>query len=330
LCTHNFLFVSFKDAIQQGEHLEHFHAYKSQQITATGTGTGTETIEWHLDQGLALLFTPGLIKNTPTEGFFIRLQDGSEVMVKFEAHDDLVLLLGDGVNQYVNAILGTSLRPVPHSMRMPKTNNDDSPPPRVWYGRMVLPPPFAIHPVHQKTFGDLRNAILTATSSIIEENHDEATSLGCSARSMKARQLNDNMTCEQDTFFCWHACFNHTEEASPEACESKELDLACINDARELWDGVHDPSFFPGCVDLATAVKYTRVAASSNHTNATTGNQNATTGDNEDAQRGGHDDIDKIDQELDDTPTSVSFGIGMSRSLVGATMVLINIVVVVL
>jgi hypothetical protein len=340
-----------QETFQQGEHLEHFHSYKSptrQQDTVTASIDGTdETIDWHLDQGLALLFTPGLIQNTPSEGFFIRLPDGSEVMVHFEPQDEVVVLLGDGVNQYMNPILGTSLRPVPHALRMPKMmNNNDAP--RIWYGRMVLPPPSAIHPVHQKTFGDLRDALMRASAgtSTTKDNHEETMALGCSSSSMTARHLNDNITCQEETqFFCWHACFNHTEEASPEACASQELDLACVNDARQLWDGAHDPAFYPGCVDLATAVTFTRsdsvdpastnATTGKNHTNAaTTGKNhtNATTGDKEEDEGDQTNDTDTIDQELDDTsPTSASFDIGLSRSVFGATMmVLVSIVVVVL
>jgi hypothetical protein len=124
---------------------------------------------------------------------------------------------------------------------------------------------------------------MATTGTTTKVDHEEAMELGCSSSSMKARTLNEVMTCQQGTLFCWHACISHTDEASPEACESKDLDLACINDAGELWDGIHDGSFFPGCVDLTMAVTSSDVVHStmttvvSNHTN-TTGSYNAAVG----------------------------------------------------
>ena len=226
---------SLVQVVDQGEHLEHFHTYQTE-----AGASEQETIEWHIDQGLALIFTPGLIHGEPAQGFYIELADGV-VMVDFEEQDDLVILLGDGVNQYVNAALQVPLRALPHSLQMP---NDDEP--RVWYGRMVLPPSDAIHPVHLQTFGDLRESMI----------HKNDLAVGCSS-TMYARQLEET-SCEQDSFFCWHRCFNLTEELSPEACAVEGLDLACINDERELWIGDHNPNFYPGCVDLDTAVNYTK------------------------------------------------------------------------
>ena len=57
------------DLIQQGDHLEHFHAYtttttgiassSAREPPTTTTHHTATTIDWHTDQGLALLFTPG-------------------------------------------------------------------------------------------------------------------------------------------------------------------------------------------------------------------------------------------------------------------------------
>lgn len=282
---------TFAEVVESGEHLEHFHSYQAPALPVKSV----ETIEWHTDQGLALVFTPGLINGQPTEGFYVQLKDGSTAMVQFDEQDDLVIMLGDGVNQYVNTALETtsSLRSVPHALRMPATTE-----PRVWYGLMVLPPADAVHPVHQETFGDLRQSMIDK----------ESLALGCSS-TLQARQL-EEISCEEDTFFCWHRCFNHTDEVSPEACAEQGLDLACINAERKLWtEDLHDKQFGPGCVDLATAENYT---APTNHT----GHTNHTAPTNEENENPANGDV-----------TSASFVKSFSTAII-AVGILLNVVAV--
>ena len=221
--------------VSHGEHLEHFHVYKKPQDNESN-----RTIEWHVDQGLFLLFTPGLINGETTNDFYIQRPDGSTAQVEFHAeNDDLVLLLGDGVNQYVNNQgLERPLRAVPHTLRMFPTTEAA---PRMWYGRMVLPPPQSIHPTHGETFGSIRDGMLTGSL------------LGCSS-TMKARELQD-VTCDPDTaMFCWHRCMNFTDyDVSIDSCAADGLDLACANDDGALWNNKHDSQFKLACVDLETA-----------------------------------------------------------------------------
>jgi len=254
---------SLKDVVQQGEHLEHFHSYQASMEDYDQDNV--DTIEWHIDQGMALVFTPGLLAKTGeiSQGFHVKLADGSTAMVDFEEQDDLVILLGDGINQYINGALKIKdhLRALPHALRVPKTDQ-----PRVWYGLMMLPPPDALHPVYQETFADLRH-------SMMFEEHSGSLALGCSS-SMQARELND-ITCEDNTFFCWHRCFNYTADASPDVCESQGLDLACVNDERQLWIGDHNENFYPGCVNLATAKNYTAPTNHSEHNNKGAGDTSA-------------------------------------------------------
>eukprot|EP00956_Cyclotella_meneghiniana_P039111 scaffold165788_cov23-Cyclotella_meneghiniana.AAC.1 len=49
---------------------------------------------------------------------------------------------------------------------------------------------------------------------------------------------------------CWHACFNHTEDISPTACESRDLELACVSNVDgSIWDGeVHGKEYEPACI----------------------------------------------------------------------------------
>jgi len=230
----------------QGDQLEHFHCYFKDDDSSTHAD---ETIEWHTDQGLALIFTPGSVDGKPTDGFYIQLQDGSTEMVDFQESDDLVILLGDGVNQYLNPALedvGANLRALPHALRMPTTTSNNNP--RVWYGRMVLPPSNAMHPLHPWTFGEIRDQMMGNSKDSI------ASLIGCSD-DLLARELSET-TCEPGvSAYCWHQCMNYSSYGvSPKICSQKNLQLACVNPQGFLWvNSVHDPAFRLGCADLATA-----------------------------------------------------------------------------
>jgi hypothetical protein len=65
--------------------------------------------------------------------------------------DSLHIMLGDGVQQYINPRLARSappLRSTPHAMVMPRGADGES---RSWYGRMFLPPADAISEEHGTT-----------------------------------------------------------------------------------------------------------------------------------------------------------------------------------
>ena len=243
--------------VENGEHLEHFHSY--QATRKTPPNDQEETIELHTDQGLFLVFTPGLLVSENeagylTGGFLIQLQDGSLAEVEFSNKDDFVIMLGDGVNQYVNPKLKSGdkpLRATPHALTMPQHNKDEA---RVWYGRMVLPPADAVHPQHnddEMTFGELRQVMIDA--SISKQDHaDDALSLGCSS-TMVARQLEET-TCEGDTLLCWHRCMSTTEfGVSEEICANQNLSMMCINPRGQLWDNTHG-DFYPGCIDPSSEI----------------------------------------------------------------------------
>ena len=189
---HGYNFDTIQDVVEAGEHLEHFHSYQKD----TTSTSKEETIDFHIDQGLFLVFSPALliqdssILGTLKEGFYVQRQDGTRARVDFDNQDDLVFLLGDGVNQYINPKLTNKiqLRATPHAVSMHCYGSEKA---RVWYGRMVLPPADALHPVHGKSFGNLRD------SNIQGEHKD----LACSSN-MVARQL-ETTACEADTLFCW-------------------------------------------------------------------------------------------------------------------------------
>ena len=89
------------EVVAGGEVLDHFHSYQKFNVDAE-----ERTIEFHVDQGLVLAFTPGLMMDSSaggasgvSEGFYVRDSAGSEYELMFDEEDDLVFMLGDGANQ---------------------------------------------------------------------------------------------------------------------------------------------------------------------------------------------------------------------------------------
>ena len=257
--TNNERFSTFADIVHHGEHLEHFHSYQRnvngpQAVVAnTTTIADVDTIPMHTDQGLFLVFSPGRIVHqdgaeatapTLSSDFFIELSDGSRVNVDFDAADDLVVLLGDGVHQYVNPSLERDqfLRAVPHALKLPERNEGEA---RVWYGRMVLPPSAAIHSRAGVTFGQVREA------QIATAQNPNFLAFGCSKEDLVARQL-EVESCESDTLYCWHKCMPLADYNVSEAiCHQQGEEVFCVDSNGHLWDGSHG-DFFPGCATNGT------------------------------------------------------------------------------
>ena len=100
-------YQDFAQTVAGGEHLEHFHSYQKQTKKTT---TNQDTIELHTDQGLFIAFTPGLLLPAGSggggesllalsKGLVIQDSDGKNHVVEFTYDDDLVFMMGDGVNQ---------------------------------------------------------------------------------------------------------------------------------------------------------------------------------------------------------------------------------------
>ena len=243
--------------------MEHFHSYETMKLNSEFSPSfpaqEDTTIDMHLDQGLFLIFTPGRIYDpvkdrlSMARDFFIQLPDQKvPVLVEFDANDDLVVLLGDGMNQYVNNRKSSSnnfhLRAVPHSLSIQPNQQ-----PRVWYGRMVLPPPSAVHPDHGISFGEIRRAMIEENSSSQAVPEASLSHLGCSGGHATARQLEETM-CKSDSLMCWHRCMSLEEfDVSESICASQNLTLSCINPRGQLWDETHG-DFYPGCIDPLTAI----------------------------------------------------------------------------
>ncbi|KAI2493763.1 hypothetical protein MHU86_20768 [Fragilaria crotonensis] len=236
---------SLVDIVHQGDHLEHFHAYYTSTMHDTDLDT---TIDWHIDQGLLLAFSPGQSSGQTTDGFFIQLEDGSTETVRFDQEDEIVFFFGDGANQIINPVLikhGRSpMRVLPHALKMPRLDEE-----RLWYGRMVLAPADALHPVHLKSFGDIRN-------NMIQQDEDYL-SIGCSSSAV-ARLLHEdeNTACNETmSSYCWHSCMNYTDyDASPDLCTGRALMFGCVDEDGNEWPDTHNASFMLRCVETIIPV----------------------------------------------------------------------------
>ena len=97
-----------KEIVEGGTQLEHFHSYQKEGSNDKKNGgvDETATIDFHTDQGFFIAFTPGLIFSSDTsqdmelsDGFYIQDSNGDKMLMEFTGDDDLVFMLGDGVNQ---------------------------------------------------------------------------------------------------------------------------------------------------------------------------------------------------------------------------------------
>jgi len=238
---------TFFDVVDYGEHLEHFHVYNH-----NGKVKQEETIEWHTDQGLFLAFTPGVWTKIEspqvlgtTDGFYIQLPDGSQPLVSFDDEDDLVFMLGDGVNQILNhqiAEKAYSLRAVPHALTMPTPPSVNPLASRTWYGRMVLPTSEAYHPlIKGQTYGQIRHDLVHSTSDKDGRISDEVLALGCSDSTMftHARQLQE-VSCEEEAVYCWHRCMAAADHGvGTSFCAEQGLNLTCTNPRYQKYDNSH-------------------------------------------------------------------------------------------
>ena len=110
----NSSYDTIEDLVENGVQLEHFHTYQKTE----GIGeqyddddqddeTKMATIDLHADQGFFIAFTPGMMigkdnKADASGGFYIVEEDSKDIPihVDFDVEtDDLVFMLGDGVNQ---------------------------------------------------------------------------------------------------------------------------------------------------------------------------------------------------------------------------------------
>jgi hypothetical protein len=117
-------YYSFKDLIENGEHLEHLHSYyltnakKSNQESSTASEQKM-TMDLHKDVGILIAMTSGYyndenIKEQDNEnesqfnGLYVQLSNG--IISKAKARNDaLIIMVGNGGEKWLQPILGESL-----------------------------------------------------------------------------------------------------------------------------------------------------------------------------------------------------------------------------
>lgn len=250
-------YEDIKQVFDGGEHLEHFHSYQK-----GGRGEEAEaTIEFHTDQGFFIAFTPGLIVTSADEpqelsdGFFIQDSNGQKTAMEFTGEDDLVFMMGDGVNQFINNQLTDEhdrLRATPHALTLSAQKDDSAA--RVWYGRMALAPKDAKMLNMDSTFGEARQVL---KDSISKEG--TSTGIGCSSPNMKAvistsRNLSgdaEEPKCAENEIFCWFRCMAYEDfDVDPAACEGRNLGekVQCVNPRWQVHPtGEKHGDFYPMC-----------------------------------------------------------------------------------
>ena len=250
-----------KDLVDSAEVLEHFHSYQKSSNAATEA-----TIDLHLDQGFFIAFSPGLdVSVDPNASqplkinhdFVIVASEGKESTLYTNESDDLVFMMGDGVNQYINNHLHKNsvaqnkvLRAVPHSVVL--ASHDPSVA-RVWYGRMVLPPRDAYSAVTDKSYGDVRDILMNRDTSQVPAG------LGCSSMTMRALNAggtHNDSPCAEDTLQCWAMCmplanFGIENEAT---CTDQSLRLQCVNPRDQFSPGFEHGDYFPACSNTTQEV----------------------------------------------------------------------------
>ncbi len=248
------VYDSISEVVAGGEHLEHFHSYQKDSFSG---GAEATTIELHTDQGFFIAFTPGLIASQdPTkqlklsDGFYVLDRNGEKASVKFSEEDDLVFMIGDGANQYINNNFvdsedATPLRATPHALSFPASI--DSSDVRVWYGLMVLPPNNALLRSSGLTHREVRETLMDASTS------GDSISLGCSSQDMKAvihtsRDLSgpsEVLNCTSDELFCWYRCQPLGDELK--TCTDRGLSLECVDSQGKITEPTQHNGAEPAC-----------------------------------------------------------------------------------
>jgi len=295
--TDNSSYDTIEDLVDNGEVLEHFHSYQKIATKRIGEEYNDDeddtkkkntmtTIDLHTDQGFFIAFTPGMTVKVPSnseentdatadvmsssssDGFYIIEEgnyNGIPIHVDFDVEtDDLVFMLGDGVNQYINNRVIASgrhnhrrvLRATPHAVSL--KYHDDKSFARVWYGRMVLPPNDALVAMEAAeqttlTYGDVRRRLVETPDEYIPAG------LGCSSSTMRALQHGstheEESACEKGSLFCWARCMDLSDyELTEEMCEEQNLGLKCINPRGQFSTGEKHGDFFPVCTNTTLEV----------------------------------------------------------------------------
>lgn len=264
---------SIESLFHHGDHLDHIHSY---HLTPAHQDSALRTMDLHTDQGLCVAFTPALLVEEDAQGvvrglgeaagkFQVQLRDGA--VVEADLHgQELIFMLGDGVNQYVNPrkLDGPELRAVPHALTMPQHSANQW---RVWFGRMFLPPADAVNEEQGITYGEMKDMVVEAWVTEDADLEPRLT-LGCSGglRVRELRELNEedppcssgarrrcSGNCANNQLQCWFRCM---EVADKESTCSVGEHLNCTNRRDEISiGGVHHGDYDLRCTASTQEVR---------------------------------------------------------------------------
>jgi len=265
-------YETVESLFEHGDHLDHIHSY---YLKPASQGSNLRTMDLHTDQGLCIAFTPALLVEEDQSGevhslgkaagrFQIQLRDSAVTDIALRG-DELIFMLGDGVNQYVNPkkLDGPELRAVPHALTMPEHAANQW---RVWFGRMFLPPADAVSQEHGITYGQMSEML---TEAWVTEDDDfmPRLGLGCSGgqHAAELRELDEvdppcssgsrrrcSGSCANNQLQCWWRCMNFTDLAS--TCSADEH-VNCTNRRDEISLGSDHGDFGLTCTSSTTMLK---------------------------------------------------------------------------
>ncbi|CAK0815693.1 unnamed protein product [Prorocentrum cordatum] len=271
--------VQLAELAQRGPRLEHFHSYARDPDFAAMVGPEAElrllraqALDFHADQGLFVVFSPGMMLQAGADAaagsFQIRSADEDGHVRDFDLDvrgmdDVLVVLLGDAVRQ-LGLPEAERLFHVPsHAFRMPGSWSEPASAlqRRMWYGLMQLPPPNllaqgVLDPATGKklTFGDIRARVNQGGSGV-----------GCSAlaqwsegpgpdRPLAPRLLEGQ--CGNGSLSCWHRCMEISlAGVTEEDCSARGdgYSIQCVDQFDQIYVSGHG-DFNPTCSNATETV----------------------------------------------------------------------------
>ena len=284
---------SIAEIVRAANHLEHFHVYTNNNRAADSSSSSSSNRvawDWHTDAGLFLVFVPawncnggGVDGDDNTDNsFYYRDTDGSTVRAKFESDRTAIVMLGQGVQDWLDLPRPppspkqqqkTLLKATTHSVRWSEPLFQGLPKQRrSWYGMMNLVPETALI-YGGKTLRDVKKSL--SLSRQHENQHGlrsdgDAMALGCggvpaaqhtapndddegeffdveeiatTSRRRRHLQMTDATMCNNVTnFYCWMTCMDIPKVDQAELYLEAGYSLYCM-----------DKSIFESSGSLATA-----------------------------------------------------------------------------
>lgn len=231
--------------MEESVHLDHFHAYEATTYRELDEGEREEadlSLEMHTDNGLMIAMSApeyfdvaesGEVrsKQTRTEdaGLLIKTAQGEVVKPVLQA-DELVLMLGSGINQWIQT--SPPLKPVVHGMRYPRALSyadegaENHKLLRAWFGKMVLLEEYQVMDNTGMTYGEYANK---TTRYLLEASQDsEFAAVACpphralvasdSSCSLKTCKAKSGTSSSALTYSCQVTC-NHDSTYDAAQCE---------------------------------------------------------------------------------------------------------------